>query len=785
MFIRRAITSLFVFAVLFRCSKLQSKVGRSRGTPSSDHGDPEQKPTKREALCTRELTTLKLLSMLPYTESILPKQFRPSWDQGLDILPALDLAAEQINNRSDILPCHQLELVHIDGGCDIVPKTNLGIVSNLYRQQERDTDDQTIVGVIGPGCSVSAIQMSTIANRPKVELVVLHDAGSPLLADRTKYKNSIGILGSIHPFVDLAIALVRDTKWRHVAILYDGSRPYHRSAAEMFASRLKNQINDVNILFQDPVYGMFYPLLEVRDSLARIVFLFVPLQHSLKIMCLAYRWRLVYPGYQWILIGRSMVDFMDSNGSRYLQNFTYDGKQYNCSYEALQNTAISNSFMINYQFSDESSERQWPLLNATFHEFLQLYEARVDEYNDTISPTYWAYNMYDAVWAWAIVLDRLTSRYDEITFEYGNKTLAKMILDEFYSLNFQGISGNISFNSSDGFVNRQAILYQVVNGSELCITSTKGTNNSTIIFPKDSYTAIPDIVKVIGLPHKELICFFIIFQCLEFLVAVALHLLTIVYRKSKSVKASSLQLSQLIFIGLYLFIIATLVLSISKINEYTPEISSIFCQVLWVWLFPFSFTLIIGTVAVRTWRLYRIFTHYMDPGKFISTFALVLILLNLLLIDLFIAVVWTSTDPMQQVLVNFTVENGPANELMLERMCSSSSLNLLWIALSHSYRIVLLMFVVMLTILTRSIPNKSFTTSSLGVFLYTFTTVYFLGFIVYYSYLLLFNNHNPNTDYGILSITFNTMICLIIACIIVPPLLPIARGKVFQTLTKT
>ena len=733
----------------------------------------ELRPGEQEAICTsRELTKLKLLTMLPYPDNILPTYFRPSWDQGRNILPAMELAAEQINNRSDILPCHHLELVNVDGGCEIAPKTSLGIAENLYGQLEsqNDNDHQTIVGVIGPGCSISTMRMSNIANRPEVELVILHDAGSPLFANRTKYKNSISILGSIQPLVELSIALVRDTKWHNIAILYDSTRPYHRFTAKKFISELNET---VNVLFQAPVYEYFYPLLDIRDSLARIIFLFIPPPHSQRIMCLAYYWKLVHPGYQWILVGHNITNFAGDNGA---QNFTYNGRQYNCSNEVLWNTALNNSFVINYQTADNSSEK--PLLNLSFYEFQQLYEERIDEHklknpNAKINTTYWAYNMYDAVWAWACVLDRLLSKLGVLTFEYGNKTLANMILKEFYSLNFQGMSGRITFNSSNGFINRPAILYQIAQGSEKNITSSSETNNSITMFPKDSYVAIPDIIRIIGYPHKALTSVFIVLQCLEFFVVATLHFLTALYRNSKSVKASSSQLSQLIFIGLYLFIIAMLVLSISNITKRT---SGVICQILWVWLFPFSFTLMIGTVAVRTWRLYRIFIYYRNPGRFISTPALVIILIILLFINLLIATIWTATDPMQEILARFMVENGPANILMQDRMCRSENLNLLWITIDHGYRLLLLAVTVTLTVLTRNIPNKTFTTSSLGVFSCTFSTVYLLGFTTYY--LLLFTSHNPNAVYGILNVTFNTMICLIIACIVLPPLLPIAREKI-------
>ena len=718
---------------------------------------------------TEQLATLKLFTMLPYRDPL--PTFNPSWDQGRDILPAMDLAAEQINNRSDILPCHELELVHIDGGCDIIPKVSLGVVTGLFNGSE-------VVGVIGPGCSVSAVETSKVANDPAIEVVVLHDAGSPLLADRTKYTNSIGILGSTQAFVDLSLALMQDTGWHHIAILYESTRLYYRTAIEDFIDRITESLPDVRILFQAAVFTTFYPLDEVRNSLARIVFLFTSPEHSRRIMCLAYHKGLVYPGYQWIMASRDLNDFMGSNGSLAELSFPYDGIQYTCSYETLLDIALENTFIMSYQLSEEKSSDVKPLVNTNFSEFFKLYQEKVDVYNsentnNTISTTYWAYNMYDAVWAWAIVLDQLTSAYGGFTLSYGNKTMADMILEQFYLVNFQGMSGSISFNSSNGFVNRRTNLNQVVNGREELIASTNG---SDLHFKTRSYVFIPDIVKIVGFPHSALVGFFLTLQCLEFFVVTTLYVLTILFRKSKSVKASSPQLSHSVFLGLYLLNIATIFLSASEINEYASKTSGILCQILWAWLLPISFTLIVGTVAVRTWRLYRIFTHYLNPGRFISTPALFLILVILLLVDIFIATLWTITDSLHLVLVSFTVENGSANELMLDRKCTSSILGgLLWPVMVHTYKIALIIFVVTLTILTRSIPNKTFATSSLRVFSYTFSSVYLLGFTTFY--LLLAINHNSNADYATLSIMFNTMLCLVIACIAAPPLLPIVREK--------
>ena len=715
-----------------------------------------------------ESTTLKLLTMLPYRDSQLT-EYNPSWDQGLDILPALDLAAEQINNRSDILPRHKLELVHVDGGCDIVPKTSVGIFNGLFNESHGQ-----VVGAVGPGCSVSSVAMSKVANADAIEIVVLHDAGTPQLADRARFKNSLGILGSSEEFANLSLALMRKTSWKNIAILYESTRLYYRSATDMFTSRIETneELPEVDIKFKAAVFKMFYPLDEVRNSLARIVFLFTSPEHSRRILCLAYHKGLVYPGYQWVLASRRLDDFSGDI------SFPYDGKIYSCTREVLLKVSLNYAFIMNYQLSEEQTPHVVkPLVNTTFSEFIQLYHDKINNHNsenpnNTIAPTYWAYNMYDAVWIWAEVLHKLTSQHSDLTFSYNNKTLANMILEEFYSVDFQGMSGNITFNRNNGFINRRTDLYQLQEGKECYVTSTIGSD--TLEFQEGSYVAIPDIVTRVGYPHRALVGFFVTLQILEAFVVVMLHAFTIIYRKSKSVKASSTRLSHFVFVGIYLLLIATFVLAAYEINDYSNRNGGIICNVVWVWLLPLSFTLIVGTVAVRTWRIYRIFIHYLNPGRCISTQALILIIMGLLATDLSIAVLWTSIDPLQQKPVQFTVDNGPANELMLDRMCMSRILDgLLWTVVVHLYKILLILFVVMLTLFTRNIQNHTFATSSLRIFSYIFSFIYVTGFATFY--LVIVGTHNPNADYATISLMLNTVLWLIIACIALPPLLPVAK----------
>ena len=722
--------------------------------------------------------TLKLLASLPFPHS--DPLFDPSWNEGANIVPALYLARDQINSRPDLLPCHELELIPVDGGCDIAATTAVNTTAiGLF-----DKNGTRAVGMVGPGCSASVLHTALVMNQPVIELVQIHGGGSPLLEDRGRFPNSLGILGSTRTFVDLSLALMKESGWRNIAILFESSRVYYRSTKEVFVESLQSEILDVNITFESPIYSTFYPLDGVRSSLSRIVFVFTAPNHSLRIMCLAYHMGLVYPAYQWVIISRRRSDFLSENASLSDSiTFSYNRQTYSCSLGAILNVSLERTFLLNYQLISLDSEKP-KFANTTFDHFIELYEERAA--NDNISTTYWAYYFYDAVWAWARVLHQLTANNSELfnNFQYGNETVANLILEKFYAsdFEFEGMSGSVSFDPDSGYIDRPSNLYQIIDGEERHIAYNNRTD--IILIDGESPRFIDDIVRTLGSALSPIfIAFFAFLQFLWFFVMVFLHVLTVLYKNSKSVKASSPNLSHFAFAGGYLLIFGLMLFLFLKIKQHPAHVSGALCHTTWVWVFPGSFTLAVGTVTVRTWRLYRIFAHYLDPGKFISNTALITMLVALLSVDLVIAVIWTATDPRKQVIVTRTIEIGPATELVIDLICRSQY-EIVWLTLVLLYKVALLMVMVALTVLTRHIPNKTFATTSLRVFSYTFSAVFGIGFGLYY-FFLYFSSYSvdSNINYSILYTTLNIIAFLYVLCVFSPPLAPVLREKIHKLRT--
>ena len=691
-----------------------------------------------------KLEVLRLLALLPSRRSSM--QCTSDWDCGLAISPALDLAVEQINNRSDLLPCHKLELLYRETGCESTAETVVGLVSGLFPK-----DGGTVVGILGPTCSLDSKLVSLLTNRAKLELslVVLHNSGLPLLSDRKRFSHSIGILGSGQSLVDNSLALLADSGWRNIAVLYESASLFYHSLKSIFLESIGAQ---TNVLYISAITPHYYPLHDVWRSKARIIFVFASQTYSKRLICLAYHMKLVYPNYQWVLVGHHLCELACKDVS-----VDFQSKKLNCSSAILANIALDKAFLITHQLTTDIQDRL-ELANTTFDEFLNLYQMQMDRQHHAFSSThqYRSYSMYDAVWTWATVLNQLLSNYSKITMDHfhhanGRKNLVKTILDEFNAVDFQGVSGHIKFNVTTGFINRPANT-SFVTGGDL--------------------EYIPDVERVVVLPQQGIVVVFLVIQCVIFVSVVALHIITILYRNSKYIKASSPKLINVAFFGEYIFILTMFLYTVLHAKEYGVTEGKVICRMIWVWLLPLCFTMKMGIVILRTWRLYRIFKHYLNPGRLISNSALLTMLIGMLLVDVILAVIWTVVDPMHFELV---VINGETNKVLLKQSCKAKHIYI-WIGLGFSYRFILLWIMVALAFLTRSIPNQTFSTNSLRVFSYLFCSVFIIGFSHYYFFLFAGNSTDGfitlNVVLKILAITF-------ILLVITPPILPLIlqRGK--------
>ena len=349
--------------------------------------------------------------------------------------------------------------------------------------------------------------------------------------------------------------------------------------------------------------------------------------------------------------------------------------------------------------------------------------------------------------------------------------MGESTLKEFYSITFEGMSGKITFSPSSGFVDRSVNLYQIVGGYERYVAYTNKTSN--IVFLQD-FVSIPDKVRVVNLPHISIVCLFLITHFLELLIVISLHILTFIYRNTKQVKASSHKLLQPAFFGAYLFLFSMICYTLFFTHELNPTFGNLICNIVWIWLLSISFTMAKGIIALRAWRLYRIFTHYMNPGKFISNTALLIILLFLVLVDVILAIIRTFVDRMEFKFVEFTPKSGQSEFIHVDQSCVSSQ-PVMWIFV-YGYKVSLLFAMIILSILTHRIPNQMFSTSLLRVSSYIYSLVFVIGLTLYYLYVFLLDRRS-NIDFYIFSVTTSVLSITLVLLVAAQPLLSIIKSK--------
>ena len=717
--------------------------------------------------------TIYLLTVLPYPNSI--PTLHPSWDEGPDILPAAQLAVEHVNNNTDVLTCYKLELINTDGGCDVTSKASISFTEAIL-QPDRHKNP---VGIIGPGCSSSTSELGYLSNQGTIALINVHLATLPVFQNRTMYPYTFGVLASTYELSDAIFALMKDKNWRQVAALYDASRVAFLTSYRKFESDFADEIPGGKLLFSSEVFSTYFPLTTVRESLARIVILFLGPEYSRRIMCLAYHKGMLYPAYQWIITGRQLQDFSGSDVA-----FTLEGSKYTCTREIMVNVALRGNVFLNYQVTP-SDPNATTVGGLSYNEYLSDYQDRVNEYNSNeasshrnITLSIWGTITYDAVWAMALALDKATGGVLNLaTYQYGQREQTDKIQEQFHNLEFDGMSGHITFNPEKGYTNRIIAIFQVFGGQEDYVAF----HNVGSIVGIDSFHTIRDQVDqqptTIVTPLSAVLA---IVLATQLAVIASTHILIIVFRNYRPIKASSPRLNHLIYMGSYVLGGGALIYTIFKavpLNDQTGSI--ILCQLPWVWCFPAGFTLVFATLAGRTWRLYRIFTHFTDPGKFISDPVLIVFVLLLVLVDLIVSVVWMNTDPLHlEILTEMQsiemVGSVQIQKTVLDRGCTAD-FYVVWCIVVFGYKFVILIMVVTLALLTRKIHNQTFTTNSLRILVYLISLLFGLGIPLYYLLILL--DLDLHVDYSVFCIELNLILLLVLVFVFLPPVAPLLREK--------
>ena len=726
---------------------------------------------------TSNQQTLVLLSLLPYFNSSFIQQ--PSWIEGPTLFLAEQIAIDLLNARTDILPGYHLKLIRADTGCNLRTRATLAIIERALLNRE------PVLGMVGPGCSASAFTVGQLTGRPSTSLLNVHGAGSLELESREIYPNSYSTLASTKVFVKTLLKLFELRKWKRIAAFYDESRLYYSSTVQELQNELKTSNLTQYEFFASAVYSTYLPLSLVRNKY-RVVVLFVGPDFLSKILCLAYHFKMYYPVYQFIVVSRVAQEIQRVT-------FTYKSTTFVCTDENMQ-VMIDNILIIHYQLKPLSHSEPTSS-GLSYNQFIEMYHDRIENENRSdIEPSFWSTAFFDATWSLGLVLNSCMAEVNFSSYRYGDQQTIGVFKTKLNSLTFEGMSGFISFDKNTGYTQRNVDIYRANERRHMTIVAYYNALENNITFYNNSGLISGDFeqVEIVLSVSKTLGACALVVSILGLFLVVVLQGLTIYARNYNTVKAISPKLAQLAFAGCYLLIIGSVIniITTSWVDSITPEVNCYLWNVLNC-VSSVGPVLIYGTVCTRTWRLYRIFVHYNNPGKFMSDRALICLAITSVIMCLVVTVIWTAVDPfVSDVDILGTPElkelkdsnnrtvNLEVRTTIVHSCKQDEEYYAVWILFLVLFNSVLMTAAVVLAILTRHIQHKNFKTRQIMTLTYSLSGLLGFGIPVYF--ILLHDNAAILARFIVSMILFNSYVFLASFLLFLPPLYPFIHSKIHQ-----
>lgn len=268
-----------------------------------------------------------------------------------------------------------------------------------------------------------------------------------------------------------------------------------------------------------------------------------------------------------------------------------------------------------------------------------------------------------------------------------------------------------------------------------------------------------------------------------FIICTISLVLYVYFRREPAIKATSVSLSTMIFIGCYLLIVYLLILNSSLLPSYYKQGKGFrnfmcACRTSFNGV-GYPLVLILSTLLVKLLRVYRLFNLKKRVGKFTtSNAALAVFVLLMTAPNALASIIWYVVDPYTSTVI-FSIRN---RFLHISVQCISNHF-LLWSFLLLSYTVILSLLLIVFAILTRKIKYRNFKDTK-KVSVLSFLLLFTCATTVFYVYLLRIIGADDILPHTMLQIGHY---CAILECqgfIFAPKLLPIVKEKLKQKFYK-
>uniref|UniRef100_A0AAY4EMB0 G-protein coupled receptors family 3 profile domain-containing protein n=1 Tax=Denticeps clupeoides TaxID=299321 RepID=A0AAY4EMB0_9TELE len=349
------------------------------------------------------------------------------WPGGQACLPSAQMALDLVNNRSDILPDYELELIYYDSMCDPGEATKL-LYDLLYTEP--------IKIVLMPGCSSVSTLVAEAARMWNL-IVLSYGSSSPALSNRQRFPTFF----RTHPSATLhnptRVKLFQKWNWNKIATIQQTTEVF-TSTLDDLEQRVKEAGIEISVrqsFLTDPAVAVK----NLKRQDARIIVGLFYETEARKVFCEVFKEKLYGKKYVWFLIGwyaDNWFKIKDPAINCTVENMT----------EAVEGHITTEIVMLNPETVRGAS-------NLTSQEFLGALMNRLGGKNPEETGGFQEAPLaYDAVWALALALNKTVEplktkgrRLED--FNYNNHDITAEIYRALNTSSFEGVSGHVVFDA--------------------------------------------------------------------------------------------------------------------------------------------------------------------------------------------------------------------------------------------------------------------------------------------------------------------------------------------------
>ena len=498
-------------------------------------------------------------------------------------------------------------------GCDDQTFPTLSV---LIKNQIFHEGRSKVAGIVGPSCTDAAYTVAKLIKRSRAHVGHIHTSPMPALVAAKVYNTSWGLHAPVDILANASVELVMHANWSQVFAFYQHTLTDMNHIFMLFKRQLKDWVphnknnsnnrstssnKNTTIFYTSILQNVPINLHRIlTDHSGRILFLMLDAELARNILCQAFMLKAYYPFYQWVIVKISPNDLIS------VENFYMEA--YVCDKLDILRV-LKSALFVNFQ------------TKISGNVFLS---NRVSNQYGSPESTSFLYNCSIQV------MNTILSNTELLVKPTTHPANARTTLFDYTSL--IAFPREVSIEQIQNNIPVQSFLYSARTNS------LKNVSENIFLISGE----LTEHIRVVNLPLV------IVFFCINFIIlvmSVILQAITFVFRLEPSVKSSSTVLLHFCYVGIYMlnlvsnihFIKSTFVITSDTVHVALCSISIITGS--------FGLTLVLGTLTMKTWRLYKIFVHYMNPGKFLSNKTLLLFVCCLTLVDLVICITWFVFDP--------------------------------------------------------------------------------------------------------------------------------------------